>query len=250
MKNLILILVLLFAVGLRRTVAQNFPDIDPILIQLKGKVLNKGDGLPVPYVHVVNMRTHGGTTTDMRGSFSMEMLNVDSMGISAMGFMKEYVHIPASHHPDSLFVIWLRPIRFAIQEVEVTGKNNSIQMEGISTGKPVDINPELRGDAFNTKPPWYAAIFSPASFLQYHISRKEKDKREARKAIVDEKRWEYLSQYYSKDIVMGLTGLNEEEADTFMIYFNSKGMLNETDNEYEVREAILQQYEFYQIEKQ
>jgi hypothetical protein len=250
MKKTAFLFALFFTVVLAQTFAQDLADIDPILIHLNGKILNREDGLPVPYVHVVNMRTHGGTTTDYRGNFSMEILNVDTLGISSMGFVREYITIPPKHHPDSVFTIWLRPIRFAIGEVEVKGKSNAVQMEGISTGKPVDIDPELRGDAFNSKPPWYAAVFSPASFIQYHTSRKEREKREVRKVMVSEKRWEYLSQYYNKDIVMDLTGLDEAEADSFMIYFNSKGMLNQTDNEYEVRDAILQEFELYRKEKE
>jgi hypothetical protein len=250
MKKTAFLFALFFTVVLVQTFAQDLADIDPILIHLNGKILNREDGLPVPYVHVVNMRTHGGTTTDYRGNFSMEILNVDTLGISSMGFVREYITIPPKHHPDSVFTIWLRPIRFAIGEVEVKGKSNAVQMEGISTGKPVDIDPELRGDAFNSKPPWYAAVFSPASFIQYHTSRKEREKREVRKVMVSEKRWEYLSQYYNKDIVMDLTGLDEAEADSFMIYFNSKGMLNQTDNEYEVRDAILQEFELYRKEKE
>lgn len=250
MKKLIFIVILILSGLFKTAPAQDMAEVDPILIRLEGQILNKDDGLPLPYVHVVNMRTHGGTTTNAQGRFSMEMLNIDSLGISTMGFMKEYVHVPVKHNPDSLFTIWLSPIRFAIGEVEVKGKSNAMNMEGISTGKPVDIDPELRGDGFNTKPPWYAAIFAPASFIQYHVSRKEKEKREVRKAIVSEKKWEYLSQYYNKDMVMDLTGLDEAEADSFMIYFNSKGMLNEVDNDYEVREAILRQYELYKQEKE
>ena len=52
---------------------------------------------------------------------------------------------------------------------------------------------------------------------------------------MDEKRWAFISQFYNKDMVMGLTGLEEAEADSFMIYFNSKGILNSTNNEYQVR---------------
>lgn len=250
MRKLIILLPFLLSLFAVRGTAQDLADIDPILIQLRGQVLNRDDGLPVPYVHVVNLRTHGGTTTNSEGKFVMDMLNIDSLAISAMGFMKEYVQVPPKHHPDSLFVIWVRPLRFAIGEVEVKGKSNKVNMEGISTGKPVDIDPELRGDAFNTKPPWYAAVFSPASFIQYHVSRKEKQKRQVRSAIVSEKRWEYLSQYYSKEIVMELTGLDEAEADSFMIYFNSKGILNEVNNNYQVREAILNQYELYKQEQE
>lgn len=251
MRKLLLIsFLILLATPLLQVNAQDLDDIDPIPILLKGKVINNEDGLPIPYAHVVNMRTHGGTTTDARGNFSMEMLNVDSLGLSAMGYMKEYVRIPPYHPEDSIFVIIAKPIRYAIREVNVTGEANKVDMEGVGTGKPVDIDPELRGDSYNAKPPWYAAIFSPASFLQYHLSKKEKEKRETRNSIMDEKRWDFISQYYNKEMVMTLTGLNKMEADTFMIYFNSNGALNYTNNDYQVREAILQEYEFYKIKKQ
>ncbi len=228
--------------------SQDLEEIDPILISLKGRVVNIDDGIPIPYAHVVNMRTHGGTTTDARGYFTMEMLNVDSLGISAMGFKKEYHKIPPYHPEGTVYTINVKPIRFAISEVEVKGEANKVDMEGVGTGKPVDIDPELRGDAFNTKPPWYAAIFTPASFLQYHLSKREKQKREARKAIVSEARWQYLSQFYNKDLVMELTGLDEAEADSFMIYFNSKGILNQVNNDYQVREAILEEFDNYKNE--
>jgi ribosomal protein S15P/S13E len=224
--------------------------IDPVLIQLKGTLVNKDDGSPVPYANIVNMRTHGGTTTDANGRFTLETLNVDSLSISAMGYMKQYVRIPPKQHQDSLLVIQMRPVRYAIGEVKVTGEARKINMDGVGTGKPVNISPELRGDSYNKKPSWLAALFSPASFLQYHFSRSEKEKRNVREAIITEQQWEYLSQYYNKDMVMTLTGLNEEEADSFMVYFNSKSVLAPNSTEYDVRAAILREFENYKKEKE
>ena len=91
------------------------------------------------------MRNRGGTTTDSNGYFSMEMLNVDSLGISAMGYMKEYVHIPISYNQDSVLTVYARPLRIAIGEVKVTGEGKKVNMDGVSTGKPSDIPAELRG---------------------------------------------------------------------------------------------------------
>jgi ribosomal protein S15P/S13E len=231
--------------------AQNDDDlIDPVLVQLKGRLISKDDGLPVPYAHIVNMRTHGGTTTDSNGRFSLETLNVDSLSISVMGFMKEYVRIPPGQHADSILVIQLRPVRYAIGEVKVTGEAKKINMDGVGTGKPVNISPELRGDAFNKKPSWLAALFNPASFLQYHLSREEKEKRNVRNAMISEQQWEYLSQFYNKEMVMTLTGLNEQEADSFMIYFNKKSVLQPHFTEYDVRAAILQEFENYKKENE
>lgn len=242
-------LIILFCIGLPRATQAQDDLIDPVLIYLKARLVDKEDGAPVGYAHVVNMRNRGGTTTDSNGYFSMEMLNVDSLGITAMGYMKEYVHIPVTYNEDSVLTVYARPLRIAIGEVKVTGEGKKINMDGVSTGKPSDIPAELRGDAFNKKPSFLAAIFSPASFMQYHLSKREKEKREVRAAMISDAQWERLSQYYNKDVVMALTGLNEADADSFMIYFNQKSVLTAHSREYDVREAILKQYELYMREK-
>ncbi|WP_163716382.1 hypothetical protein [Mangrovibacterium lignilyticum] len=243
-------MIILLFIGFPRGVqAQDEDIIDPVLIFLKARLVDKDDGSPVGYAHVVNMRTRGGTTTDVNGYFSMEMLNVDSLGITAMSYMKEYIHIPPYYNEDSLLTIYARPLRIAIGEVKVTGQGMKVNMDGVSTGKPDAIDPELRGDAFNKKPSILAALFSPASFLQYHLSKREKQKRDVRAAMISDAQWERLSQYYNKDVVMNLTGLNGAEADTFMIFFNQKSVLTAHSREYDVREAILKQYELYMQEK-
>jgi endonuclease III-like uncharacterized protein len=86
--------------------------------------------------------------------------------------------------------------------------------------------------------------------LQYKLSRKEREKRDVREAMISEEQWEYLSQYYNKEMVMNLTGLDEQEADSFMIYFNSKSVLRPNSTEYEVRAAILHEFENYKKEKE
>ena len=222
--------------------------IDPILIHLQGKLISRYDSQPVPFAYVVNLRSHGGTTTDSEGHFSIQMLNVDSLRISAMGYMREWTGIPSNQHQDSLFVIRLRPNVYTIGEVEVKGKTSFRQDWG-GTGKPIDLSPELRGDAFNEKPTLLAAIFQPASFLQYHLSKKEKAKRQAREAVANQKDWERLSQLYNREMVLSITGLSDEEADDFMVWFNSKSLLNSRSTEYDVRAAITHQYRIYKAER-
>ncbi len=239
----ILVVSCLFLLNL--SVAQEFEDeVDPVLITLKGQILNLDDGLPVPYAHVVNMRTHGGTTTDPNGKFTMNMLNIDSLAISVIGFKKMYIHIDPNYNENDLYVIQAIPVRIAIKEVEVKGEKHEVDL-GLPGAKPLDIDPELRGDGYNSRPSILAAFFNPLSFGQYHLSQKEKEKREVRKAIVSEEQWQKLSRYYTKDLVMSLTGLDETDADKFMIWFNSKGILSHTSSEYEIRTAILDYFELW-----
>ena len=135
-----------------------------------------------------------------------------------------------------------------MREVNVQGQRTKIDL-GLETGKPVDIAPELRGDAFNESPPIIAAFFSPVSYWQYYLSKREKRKREVRKAILIEKNWEMHSQNYNKEAVMKLTGLGEADADSFMVWFNAQDVLPYTSNEYQVRSAIVEYFHYYKIEQ-
>ena len=218
-----------------------------ILINLKGILISKYDSLPIPYAHIFNPRTHGGTISDADGRFSVQMHNTDSLSIYSLGYLQKIIVIPSNYKQDSILVISIQPVRFVIDEIEVIGKSK-INTEGWGTGKPVDISPELRGDAFHEKPHWLASVISPVSFFRYYLSAEEKRKRMARQAIATQKDWEQLSLLYNKKLVMSITGLNDKDAEDFMIWFNAKSLLNFHSTEYEVRLAITQQYRIYKKE--
>lgn len=223
-------------------------DVDPMPIKLKAQVLSLEDEMPVPYAFIVNLRTHSAITTDEQGRFTMEMLNVDSLSVSSLGFSKSTAHIPANYNEMNVLIIYAKPFRLSLPDVNVTGQQKKVNLDGLTPAKKVDIAPELRGDAYNKKPPVIAALLTPASFLQYHLSKSERDKRETRQAIVSDKEWEIISQYYNKELVIQLTGMNNAQADFFMTYINSKGLLPQMTNEYDARNIIKEQYKIYLAE--
>lgn len=234
--------------GVFQLFAQEEAEIDPMPIRLKGQVLNLDDEMPVPFAFVLNFRTHTGVTTNEQGLFSMDMLNIDSLEISSLGFTKTVVRVPANYLEMNVLILYAKPVRFALPGVTVKGEQAKVNMDGVPMGNKSTIDPQLRGDAYNKKPPVLAAVFNPVSFLHYYTSKREREKRETRKAIVTEKKWEFLSQYYNKELVMELTGLNNYQADKFMIYFNSKEIFNQLSTEYEVRDAIKEMYKLYREE--
>lgn len=223
-------------------------EVDPMPIKLKGQVLNLEDEMPVPNAIIMNMRTKLTISTDLQGRFTMDALNIDSLQITSLGYAKSVAHIPANYNEMNVLIIYAKPIRFSIPDVNVRGAQKKVNMEGVPVGKENKVAPELRGDAYDKKPSALAAVFTPASFLQYHLSKSEKEKRETRKAIVTEKHWEIISQYYNKKMVQDLTGLNNTEADYFMMYINGKGLLNEMRTEYDVRNIIKEQFKLYRAE--
>jgi len=242
------ILLLFICLSSLSVFAQDIEEVDPMPIKLKGQVLNLEDEAPVPFAFVLNYRTHAGVTTDDQGRFTLDMLNIDSLAISSLGFSKTTARVPANYNEMNVLILYAKPIRFAIPEVKVQGDQKKVNMEGVPPAKKLDIDPQLRGDAYNEKPPVIAAFFNPASFLQYYISKSEREKRETRRAIITEKQWEILSQFYKKDLVMELTGLNDSAADDFMLYINSKGLLSHMSTEYDVRAVIREQFKIYKQE--
>lgn len=231
-----------------RGVAQDDDDIDPILIKLQAKLLSAGDSSPVPYANIINHRTRSGTITNSDGYFTFEMLNIDSLVATSIGFERKTLKVPANYSGYNTLTFVMLPSNYALREVRVEGDKPKVDL-GFETGTVSNIPVELRGDAFNEAPPVLAAFFNPISYWQYYLSKKEKRKREVRKAIVMEKNWEMHSQNYNKEKVMMLTGMNEMEADSFMIWFNSQDVLPYLSSEYEVRATVIEYFHYYRIEK-
>ena len=222
--------------------------VDPVLIRLQARIISAADSSPIQYANIINNRTHSGTITNPDGFFTLEMLNIDSLVVTSIGFLRYVVKVPYNYSGQDILVFKMLPINYALNEVSVAGNKPKVDL-GLGTGKPVDITPELRGDAFNETPPLLAAFFNPVSYWQYYLSKREKRKREVRKAMILEKNWELYSKNYNKEMVMKLTGLNESEADSFMIWFNAQNVLPYTSNEYQIRAAIVEYFNYYVIEK-
>lgn len=225
----------------------DYYEIDPMPLRLKARLVSLGDNQPIPYAHIVNPRTHGGTTSNVEGIFTMDMLNIDSLRVSAIGFFDETFGIPIFHKEDSILVIFIKPVVFSIDEVRVEGEKRKVDL-GREFGSPTDISPELRGDAFNKRPPVLAALVNPLSYWQYYLSKKEKRKRAVREAVALEKHWKMHAENYNKEKVMMLTGLDEDRADEFMLWFNSKNVLPYMSSEYEVRATVKEYFEIYKRE--
>jgi len=249
MRNLFfigtLLLVLFFKTG---SAQDNLPLIDPMLIRLQANIISAADSSAVPYANILNVRTHSGTVTNIAGFFSLEMLNIDSLVVTSVGYEKSVIKVPYTYTGYEVLTFIMKPMSYALGEIEVKGEKQRVDL-GISTGKPTNIAPELRGDAFNEAPPILAAFFNPISYWQYYLSKKEKRKRNVRDAQALERNWELHSKNYNKEKVMMLTGLKDLEADTFMIWFNGENILPFTSTEYEIRASIIEYYQFYKMEK-
>ncbi len=249
MKFTAFLLLFGFLLSVSGILAQDDVDlIDPMLIKLQGRIISAADSLPVPYANIINNRTHSGTITNTDGRFSLEMLNIDSLIVTSVGFENGLIKVPSNYTGYGTITFTLLPRNYAIGEVDVAGEKPKVDL-GFEVGTASDIAPELRGDAFNEAPPIVAAFFNPISYWQYYLSRKEKRKRAVRREMVIQKNWEMHSQNYNKEKVMLLTGMNDLEADSFMIWFNGQDVLPYLSSEYQIRATVIEYFHYYKIEK-
>lgn len=241
-------LILLLFAALGSLAQTDLSLVDPILVRLKGRIINAADSTGIPYANIVNNRYRGGTITNNDGYFSLDVLNIDSLIVTSVGYEKKVIYIPHDYMGQAVLTFTMNPVSYAVGEVEVKGERPSLDM-GLGTGKPVEIPTELRGDAYNERPPVIAALFNPISYWQYYLSRREREKRDVREAMALQQNWEMHAQNYNKEMVMMLTGIDEAEADSFMVWFNAQNVLPYTATEYEVRASIKYYYEQYKREK-
>lgn len=248
MKIITGIVVLFLLLAASKSMAQDDDDIDPLLIKLQARLLSAGDSQPVPYANIINPRTHSGTITNNDGHFTLEMLNIDTLVVTSIGYQRGIIKVPGNYTGYGTLSFYIEPINYALREVRVEGDKPKVDL-GFETGKTSNIPIELRGDAFDEAPPILAAFFNPISYWQYYLSKKEKRKREVRRDMIIQKNWEMHSQNYNKEKVMMLTGMDEMEADSFMIWFNGQDVLPYLSSEYEVRATVIEFFHYYKIEK-
>lgn len=199
-------------------------ELDLYVVNIRALVVSADNGEPIPYAHIINPRVHGGTTTNVDGMFSIQMLTEDTLTVRSVGFVDQRFHIN-EFPPKQQYKIVMKPVRVLINEVTVTEDLQMRQRLGLPNTEPLNIPTELRGDAFNEKPPWFAAFLTPISFVQYHTSKREKEKRVMRQTIANNEEWKKFSIYHNLENIKRLTGLEGVEADKFMMFCNMNNQL-------------------------
>jgi hypothetical protein len=219
------------------------------MVKVSATVIDQGAKTGVPYANVINQRIRGGTMTDAEGKFSLQADPSDTLTFKSLGYKDKLVPVSEilAQKQDSAIII-ITPIRYLLEQVDVQGEALKVNMTGIPQGKPNPIPASLRSD-FAGKPSPLAAVFHPASFLNYKFSKSEKEKRATLSAIRSEKQWAIFSLVYNKDALQRITGLTGQALDDFMVYCNANNNLPVGATTYEVQVRVTEVYEQYKKEK-
>ncbi len=209
------------------------------MINIKGQVIDEVTKEGIGYVQVLNLRIRGGTMADALGNFSIQADPSDTLTFKSMGYKEKKIPVAviiASGSENAK--ITLSAVRILVGQVDVEGTAPKVNMSGIPVGKPVNVPVELRSDYFASKPTTLTAIFRPLSFLSYHLSKSEKEKRITLAAIRSERDWQILSLVYNKDVIGRISGFTGEALEDFMLFCNAYNGLPVNATSYDVEKRL------------
>ncbi|MDP4185868.1 MAG: carboxypeptidase-like regulatory domain-containing protein [Bacteroidota bacterium] len=209
-KNFIILLFLLLSVWSSNAQSRR-------LITVHGQLIDMSNGKAVPYANLVNLRIHGGTTSDANGRFTLPIQVRDSIIITVLGYDRTVFKMGKSFALDTTVVIEMKPTSYSLKEVSVTNqKSIDFGFQSNITKTPIP----LRSDDFSKKPPLLAALLNPVGFAHYYLSRTEKNKRNALSISQQLSNWDKLRIVYNDSTIMKLTGIKAANLDSFKIFCN------------------------------
>jgi hypothetical protein len=209
------------------------------MINVKGQLIDAVTKEGVGYAQILNMRVRGGTMADAFGTFSIQADPSDTLTFKSLGYTDKKVPVrEIVGSGNEVVKILLSPVRILLGEIAVEGTGPKVNMNGIPVGKSVAVPVELRSDYFASKPKTLTAIFKPMSFLAYHFSKDEKEKRATLVAIRSERDWQLLSLVYNKDVIQKISGLSGDALEDFMLYCNAFNALPINASNYDVEKRI------------
>ena len=209
------------------------------MINIKGQLIDELTKEGVGYAQVLNMRVRGGTMADATGKFSIQADPSDTLMFKSLNYKNK--RVPVSEiiaEKNGIAKIMMSPVRVLLDQIEIESTGPKVNMTGIPVGKSVATPVELRSDYFAGRPTTLTAIFRPMSYLAYHLSKSEKEKRATLKAIRQESDWKFLSLVYNKDVIQKISGLTGEGLENFMLYCNAFNGLPVNANSYDVEKRI------------
>ncbi len=224
-------------------------------VWLHGKVVSSLDSIPIPLAQLASYKKVNLFAADSIGEFRVILSESDSIKVIALGFEPRVFYLDSlAIDPDQMIYLPLDQATYQIQQVDInfykaySGHSARLkelrrqQME-MNLGLPADIKlgkmvREVPADiqpVFEKKPPVYAALVHPLSFVHYHTSKSEKRKKKMIKLLKDEKQRNMLSP----ELIKTISGYKGKELEQFIVYCNANIAFTASDNETSIKYKVI-----------
>ncbi len=206
----------------------------PQPVLLTGRIIDVGDSLGMPYVHIYGLQSHMGGTTDADGSFTIYVLPGDTLRLSSIGFVTKQYKVPLDIALHSNVTIVMYRELYDIDEVTI---------------KPRDI----RQDIMNVPPPEGPPVsphfphtprfgVGPNGSITFGFDSKAKHIREQQEQVAqwnyEEAMREYIAFRYNPTFIKQFVPLQDDQMETFMRFCNLPADFIVSSNDYDLAKAI------------
>lgn len=217
-------------------------------INLSGEIINKEDGEFVPYVHIINLSTNQGTTSDLEGKFNISISKEDTLMFSSVGFDK--YKLTFSDHEidsDSYFIrilldqssYELSPVNIFAFKDEAGFKQDILNMKLPEASNPKILVPGSYGGPLTSRDlNGGFSLGSPISSVVNIFSKEAKELRKYEKVKKDYPRQKTINEKYNMEVVEEITGLKDEDLNKFMLFCKISDDYILTANDYEIVVAV------------
>lgn len=153
---------------------------------IKGEIVSADSLTPIPDAHILSELSHYGTTSNFDGKFQMPIKEIDTLRISSVGFVTQYIHINYDSINANDFRILLQRDTILLEEIKVTPYYNFSTVKEIVRTAPIEKPFIIKGVNDNIEKVLYQkpkkipddkGIFTPIQTLYNRFNKKERLKR-------------------------------------------------------------------------
>ncbi len=172
----------------------------------KGFVYDSAFKTTLNPVRVENLTTHEGRYTNEIGYFEIEAKHSDHIIFSMVGYKNQIV-IATENNASNYISVYLKPTTIMLKNVTIKRGPTQYQLDSARRA-------DIYKDVFEYQQ--QKSINSPITSVYEKFSAKHKNIRKFKEQIENMEKQNFIDSRYTKELVMTLTKLDEEEAQTFM----------------------------------
>lgn len=254
MKHLITFLFIFIFAGSLFAQDQN------ILREIKGKVINAKDDLPIERADIINLNTLKGTNTIEDGAFKIMARVSDTLFFSYLGYENISVRVTEDWLKYGEVTIAMTEQSIALQEVKIEDLALTGYLEIDARRAPIYANRRYK---INGLPIAYEAgnedasaitrvlnsLFNPADFLYNTFSREGKNLRKLRQIKKEDELRVLLQSKFDREILVNLLQMDKVNIDAILVNCEYSKQFITDANDLQILDAISECYERYKVLK-
>ncbi len=219
-------------------------------VALYGTIVSAQDGVPVPFVHVLNRANRQGTVSNNEGRFWISMGRKDSIVFSAIGYESYTFNLKESMTSNKLEVKieidvatrQLQPVEVRAYRSEMALKQAILDMELPTESQSLQLG-NYQKESFGNHGKVGStgsgiALNGSVSALADALSKRGKQKRKLQALKLGEHRYQKITEKYNPYIVKQITDLPSDEIEKFMDFCKLEDNFIISSTTYEITVAL------------